>query len=867
MPGTNRSAGRLPPGLSGGWRLLLSNRWALLAAIPLFLMLAVMTLLSVRFAMDERAEQVWVIHTYQVIARLQSLLSDAQDAETGQRGYLITGQDRFLAPYRSGLAHARRDIAVFRHLTRDNPAQQVRAGKLSALMEARFRALAAALAYAKPEAMASPSMLAAMNEGRARMDGLRAELAAGVAEENRLLDLRITSRHRVERSEVAATGIAALLALCVLLGAAFLLVRSNRRLIESEQKLENESAILQTTLDNIQDGIAMFASDGELCVYNGNFFRFFDLPPALAQKGTRVADLQQADRARAHPVLEDVIGDIADPKPLFRRALVNGRQLEIYIAPVPTGGCVIACADVTERVQAEQTSRQAQKMEAIGHLTGGVAHDFNNLLQIIGANLDQTARAVGANPKEAERVQNALHAVARGARLTAQLLAFARRQTLDPRSTNVGRVIQDMTDLLRRTLGERIEVECVVAGGLWNTLIDPSQVENAILNLAINARDAMPDGGKLTLEVANAFLDDAYAAQHAEVSAGQYVMVAVSDTGSGMPPEVVARVFEPFFTTKPEGRGTGLGLSQVYGFVKQSGGHIKIYSEPGQGTTVKLYLPRTRKPQEAVGPVAGGVVEGGAECVLVVEDDEAVRAAAVDSLTELGYSVLKAENAEQALTILASGAAVDLLFTDVVMPGPIHTRELARRAQELRPNIVVLYTSGYTQNAIVHNGKLDDDVFLLSKPYRRDELARKLRSLLDGRRNRAAPPPPAAPDAAPPVPSHRKVLVVEDVALIRMTAVDMIEEIGLRAVEAADGAQALSILQNDPDIDVLLTDLGLPGMTGRQLMEEALRLKPGLKVIIASGYATEREAGGMPAHAAHLMKPYDMEQLRNALES
>jgi CheY-like chemotaxis protein len=420
-----------------------------------------------------------------------------------------------------------------------------------------------------------------------------------------------------------------------------------------------------------------------------------------------------------------------------------------------------------------------------------------------------------------------------------------------------------MTDLLRRTLGEAIDVECVTAGGLWNTLIDPSQIENAILNLAINARDAMPGGGKLTIEVANAFLDDAYAAQHSEVAAGQYVMAAVSDTGSGMSPETIARAFEPFFTTKPEGRGTGLGLSQVYGFVKQSGGHIKIYSEMGQGTTVKLYLPRTRKPQEGTSSVATGAVMGGTERILVVEDDEAVRSAVVDMVGELGYSVFKAENAEQALAILGSGVVIDLLFTDVVMPGPIGTRELARRAQQLQPHIRVLYTSGYTQNAIVHNGKLDDDVLLLSKPYRRDDLARKIRSILSSPQSAADSAASALQQGS--VIMHGKVLVVEDIALIRMTTIDMVEEVGLRTVEAANGNDALEILRSDPEITILLTDLGLPGMTGRQLMSEALRLRPSLKIVVASGYASEQQTGDILPDAIHLIKPFDIEQLRRAL--
>jgi len=841
---------------------LVSNRRVLLAIVPLFIVLAAVAYLSVQFAVDERTEQTWVVHTYQVIDRLQAVLSDMQNAETGQRGYIITREPRFLEPYKAGVARTRDDLDRLAALTSDNPVQHARAERLRQLVEARIDALDVTLSAKAPQATATPELLSAMDQGKLRMDTLRKELTLGRAEETRLLARRIAERRQAERNEIFAASAAAFIALLVFLAAALLLVRSNQRLTKSEKKLENESAILQTTLDTIRDGIAMFASDGELCVFNDNFFQFFGLPKTLARKGTYLADLQRADRS-GRAIFEE--HSSADPHQEFQRVSLNGRELDVYRAAVPTGGFIIVCVDVTARVQAEFVARQAQKMEAIGHLTGGVAHDFNNILQVIGANLERTARELRDDPKGAERLQAAINAVANGARLTGQLLAFARRQPLDPRSTNVGRIVQEMTDLLRRTLGESIDVECVIAGGLWNTLIDPSQIENAILNLAINARDAMADGGKLTIEVANAFLDDAYAIQHAEVIAGQYVMAAVSDTGSGMSPETIARAFEPFFTTKPEGRGTGLGLSQVYGFVKQSGGHIKIYSEMGQGTTIKLYLPRTRKPQEGIGPVSTSAVVGGTERVLVVEDDEAVRNAVVEMVSELGYSVLKAENAEQALTILSSGAAIDLLFTDVVMPGPIGTREMARRAQELQPYLRVLYTSGYTQNAIVHNGKLDEDVFLLSKPYRRDDFARKIRSLLD------AKPAAAATSVAPasyqgPATMAGKVLVVEDIGLIRMTTVDMVEEVGFRTAEAANGKDALEILQNDPEVTILLTDLGLPGMTGRQLMEEALRFRPGLKIIIASGYSSEQDSGGLPSGATHLTKPFDIEQLRCALQ-
>jgi signal transduction histidine kinase len=389
---------------------------------------------------------------------------------------------------------------------------------------------------------------------------------------------------------------------------------------------------------------------------------------------------------------------------------------------------------IEQREKAEEALRQSQKMEAIGHLTGGIAHDFNNILQIITGNLDLLVSAVRENDRASQRLHNAQLAAERAARLTQQLLAFARRQPLQPKVLNVGRRMSEIADLLRRTLGN-IEVECVGAGGLWNVQADFAQLENAILNLALNARDAMPNGGKLTIETANVLLDDAYASRHGDVEPGQYMMIAVTDTGCGMTPEQIERAFEPFYTTKPEGQGTGLGLSQVYGFVKQSGGHVKIYSELGHGTSVKIYLPRVRQNEDQVARPAPDQAKGGTgECVLVVEDDAAVRAATVEILSELGYRVLEAEDSSRALAILESGAPIDLLFTDVVMPGPVSSRQLAANAVGLRPDIAVLFTSGYTENAIIHHGRLDDGVFLLSKPYRKDDLARKVRSVLSERR-------------------------------------------------------------------------------------------------------------------------------------
>jgi PAS domain S-box-containing protein len=389
-----------------------------------------------------------------------------------------------------------------------------------------------------------------------------------------------------------------------------------------------------------------------------------------------------------------------------------------------------SCIDVSDQQAAEAQLRQAQKMEAVGKLTGGVAHDFNNLLQVIGGNLEMLSVEIAGNDKLHKRLEVALEAVWRGSKLAAQLLAFARQQPLSPRVIDAGRLIRNADDMFRRALGEGIEIETVIAGGLWNTCVDPVQVETAVLNLAINARDAMDGHGKLTIEAGNAFLDDNYAAHHAEVAAGQYVMIAVSDTGSGIAPEILEKVFDPFFTTKPEGQGTGLGLSMVHGFVKQSGGHINIYSELGQGSTVRIYLPRSRENEDAQVEVIGGPVVGGSETILLVEDDEDVRATAAEMLSELGYSVLRAKNADSALVIIESGAKIDLLFTDIVMPGTLRAPELARKAKQKIPGIVVLFTTGYAENAALHGGRLDFGINLVTKPYARDQLGRKLRQIL-----------------------------------------------------------------------------------------------------------------------------------------
>ncbi|MGY4623525.1 PAS domain S-box protein [Bradyrhizobium sp. USDA 4486] len=387
--------------------------------------------------------------------------------------------------------------------------------------------------------------------------------------------------------------------------------------------------------------------------------------------------------------------------------------------------------DLTEKQAAEAQLRQVQKMDSIGQLTGGVAHDFNNVLTVITGTIGILADAVADRPELAAITKLIDDAAERGAQLTKHLLAFARKQPLQPREIDVNALVLEAAKLLHPTLGEQITIMPQLTEDAWPTLVDPGQLSTAILNLALNARDAMPDGGTLVLETRNVFLDDGYASMNPDVAAGNYVMIAVSDTGSGIPAELIDRVFDPFFTTKDVGKGTGLGLSMVFGFVKQSGGHIKIYSEEGHGTSVKIYLRRSSGVQETEYEALQNVpIAGGDEKILIVEDDALVRQYVVTQVKSLGYTALEAANAAEALAIIDADENIDLLFTDVIMPGNMNGRQLADEAARRRPDLKTLFTSGYTENAIVHHGRLDSGVLLLAKPYRKSELAKMLRTAL-----------------------------------------------------------------------------------------------------------------------------------------
>ena len=572
------------------------------------------------------AEQ-WAAHSLQVRGAEIRLYLTIQAAETGQRGYLLTGDSRYLTPFlqaQKGLAAAR---ATLRALTRDNVGQQERLAALYPLIDARMAELAHTVAL--KQAGRSDEALAIVKSDIGREYMMR--IGAGVAEfdhaEQRLLDQR--QRQAVELRAALAFAVTVAIAIAGALASMVTLAarRYERELTERNQALSSEIA--------------------------------------------------------------------------------NREKVEVQL-------------------------RQAQKMEALGQLTGGVAHDFNNMLAIIIGNLDILARRLSPDePRLTSLVDRALAGAGRATALTRRLLAYSRLQPLDPKPTDVNKSVSDMSEMLRRALGERVVVETVLGGGVWRAFVDAPQLESALLNLAVNARDAMPNGGKLTIETSNAALDQTYADENADVTPGQYVMIAVTDTGEGMTDAVMSRAFDPFFTTKDVGSGTGLGLSQVHGFLKQSKGHVKLYSEPGVGTTVKLYLPRDLSGlavDESVKTSAETAFDTG-HTVLVVEDDAGVRQFAVSALRELGFTVVEADGGQAALQKLIEHPGVSVLMTDVVMPN-MDGRRLVEAALQVRSNLHVLYMTGYTRNAIVHNGMLDSGTRLLTKPFTVDELGRELRAML-----------------------------------------------------------------------------------------------------------------------------------------
>ncbi len=717
-------------------------------------LIALLAILTAAFAYSELGSaakaRYWVNHSHQVLERTEGLLTLIQRAENSERGLLITHDSRYLDGFQGAAAALPKAGAELAALTADRPDQSERVARLNQTISVRLRALATsvALAQAGDDAAARRNETATMS--RADATGIREQVEALEAKERVLLDERRRKAAGVdERSLYAGLAVAGL-ALLGLTAAIFDLGRVNRGLsralaeaARATAERRASDALTQAVFANSPDYLLVLEATAD------DRFLVADINPAFARalnmhaeavRGQDLAALasvatRDAIIALCHRVRE------AD-RPILTRDVLEGGPSgpvtwESVLAPVKSADgahdrIVISIRDITERERTENRLREAHRMEAIGQLTGGVAHDFNNLLQVIRGNLELLEPMIAENATARRRLANALHGADRAAQLTHQLLAFARRQPLAPQVINLSRLVSEMSELLRRTLGEAVAVETIIGPELWNTLADPAQVESAILNLAINARDAMPAGGRLKVEVSNVTLTPAEARTIEGASSGDYVRIVVSDTGEGMAPETLARAFEPFFTTKGAGKGSGLGLAMVYGFVRQSEGHVRIASDLGRGTAVEIYLPRSEGVEAAAeAPAQASPPEPGTgQLILVVEDQASVRAAAVATLGELGYRCVEAGDAAAALRLAASGPAIDLVFTDVVMPGPVKTGEFLERIRLISPEVPILFTSGFADETIVQGGRLNQGVKFLPKPYGRDDLARKVAAIL-----------------------------------------------------------------------------------------------------------------------------------------
>ena len=739
-------------------RLLLGAGFAVLLAI---------SAASIALDVKSRSEVAWINHTLEVSNKLKDMRLLFRRAESAARGYLLSGDQSFLEDYHQSLDQVPPAFAALKQAVRDNPAQLQLLADSEARVIGRFAASSEMVRLHAVGDTAGMAALTARAEGRALMAAIGTNFDQLADEEQRLLEFRSAQSERTGGLLLAVDLSGA--ALIMMLAA--MLMREGRRssrklehalragnainvsleaavaertehLLATHEELRRSTLILNSTFAGMAEAVLVVDIAGEIVLSNSAAERLLHYCPGMtiaqlrAQNVTYQSDgstlLAPDERLTARALrgeqfdgFEIIVRRTGSRDPIH--FVVSGRPLRDGLGAV--SGAALVFHDVTAAREIERKLHHSQKLEAIGKLTGGVAHDFNNMLTVIAGTAEILVADLGDKPGLQAVAALINQASDRCTELIQQLLAFARKQPLQPRNVDINAALFDIAKLLRPTLGEQIEVDSTLARGMPTALIDPSQLANALINLAINARDAMPNGGKLMLETANLMLDESYARRNPDVRAGAYVMIAVSDTGTGMPAEMCEKVFEPFFTTKEAGKGTGLGLSMVYGFVKQSGGHIKIYSEEGHGTSIKLYLPAASGSAEASIPIMA-LAQGAGEIVLVVEDDALLRGFVVAQLRSLGYRTAVAGDGHTALEYVESGQPFDLLFTDVVMPGGMTGRQLADEVSHRQPGAKILYTSGYTENSIVHHGRLDQGVLLLSKPYRKSALASMVRQAL-----------------------------------------------------------------------------------------------------------------------------------------
>ena len=727
--------------------------------------LLVISAASISLDIKARADATWVAHTLEVINKIADARLLIRRGESAARGFGQRASDDFLRDFEEVRDAIGPAFADLKQQLRDNTDQLKAIETIEGLAKRRLAVSARVIAAKKADDTAAIDAMLETAEGRGLMRQLNDQFEQMIAEENRLLAIRTANSQRtgVVLVSIDLAGASLILLLMVPL------VREGRQLetrltaskaanesleaavadrtehlLAAHEGLRRSESVLKSTFQSMAEAVLVIDPRGEVLLSNPAAERMLRYRPGMNVQSLRVlshvfhADGTTPMMAEEMPAARVLRGEQFDQQEIIARPLRGRGQVHLVISGRPLrdqrgaiSGAALVYHDITASRDTERRLREAQKLEAIGKLTGGVAHDFNNMLTVISGSTEMLVGRLKDTPDLRAIADIIDDAASRCAGLITHLLAFARKQPLQPHNVDINRQVSDIAKLLRPTLGEQIEVATILNKDVMPVLIDTSQLTNAVVNMAINARDAMPEGGKLLLETTNAVLGAADVAADPDVQAGAYVMLAMTDTGSGMSPEVLERAFEPFFTTKEVGKGTGLGLSMVYGFVKQSGGHIKIHSEQGHGTTIRLYLPPSQGEADPVA-AAGEAAEGGSETILVVEDDAVVRGFVIGQLQALGYRTIAAQDARSALALVERGEPFDLLFTDVVMPGGMSGRELADAVARHRPGLRVLYASGYTEDAVLHQARLDESVLLLMKPYRRPQLAQMVRQALSG---------------------------------------------------------------------------------------------------------------------------------------
>jgi PAS domain S-box-containing protein len=730
------------------WRLI--RRALALIGLPALIAVGLLTYNETSVAPQLQSNQRLVSHTLEVIATARALDLAVGDAESAQRGFVITGDSAYLDTYKKNTQLIAERLARFRKLTFDNPEQERRLTLLDSAIEGKLSEMQASIVSRQTVGFIEARRLLQSHLGADTRKVISGLIELAIDTEDTLLAQR-QARLAVFESRSVTTDMASigLVGVLLLLGI-FLLYRAVSRERRSVAQLRESEERLRLIVNGVRDyAIVMLDPYGNVASWNTGAQRIkgYAANEVMGHNFSIFYPAHDCDAGLPDTHLANAAAEGALETEGWRlrkdgsRIYANTLLTALYHHDGSLRGFAEITRDVTDRraqARALEESRaalaQSQKMESLGQLTGGLAHDFNNLLTVIIGSIQLILRKSDDPRKTRDRLLAAKQAAEQGTALIRRLLAFSRRQTLAPQVVDANQLVGDMSELLRSTLGESIALDTIMAAGVWHMLVDPNQLESALINLAANARDSMPEGGTLTIQTGNTYLDEEYAAVHSEVTPGRYVVIAVGDTGTGMPEQTATRAFEPFFTTKPEGRGTGLGLSQVHGFVKQSGGHVSLDSEPGHGTTVRMYLPYHESPAPAerapvakLDPIA---VAARDETVLLVEDEPLVRLYGSEALSELGYNVLEASEGDEALRVLAEHPEVSLLFTDVGLPGRFNGRRLAAEARARMPSLKVLFVTGYAKNAITHDDILEGGVELLEKPYTVDALARKLKQMM-----------------------------------------------------------------------------------------------------------------------------------------